>query len=318
MHVPLWAWVAVVAVIGAALALDLLVFHRRPHEVSMREAALTSGLWVALGLGFAGVVALAWGGHAAGSYLAGYLIEKSLSVDNIFVFSLLLTAFAVPAVNHHRVLFWGVIGALVFRGAFIAAGAALLETFHWALYAFGAFLVVTGVKLARSKHEAVAPERNPLLRAVRRFVPMTSDHRGSRFFVKEAGRRLATPMVAVLVAVETTDLFFAVDSIPAVFAVTGEPFLVFTSNAFAILGLRSLYFLLAGMLNRFVYLKYGLAAILSFVGAKLLLAEVLPIPIAVSLFMITVLLGASVLASLRVTRGLGAVEVAVAPEAQVR
>ncbi|HVW31898.1 MAG TPA: TerC/Alx family metal homeostasis membrane protein, partial [Acidimicrobiia bacterium] len=203
MPVPVWAWLAVLAVLAGALALDLFVFHRRPHEVTMREAALTSGLWVALGLGFAGVVAVVWGGHAAGGYLAGYLIEESLSVDNIFVFSLLLTAFAVPAANQHRVLFWGVIGALVFRGIFIAAGAALLETFHWALYGFGAFLVVTGIKLARSKHEAVEPERNLALRLVRRLVPMTAGYRGSRFFVREAGRRLATPMVAVLAAVET-------------------------------------------------------------------------------------------------------------------
>ena len=309
MHVPLWGWLAVLAVLAAALAIDLFVFHRRPHEVTMREAALTSGLWVALGLGFAGVVAIVWGGHAAGSYLAGYLIEESLSVDNIFVFSLLLTAFAVPAANQHRVLFWGVIGALVFRGIFIAAGAALIETFHWALYVFGAFLVVTGIKLARSKHEAVEPGRNPVLRAVRRFVPMTPDYRGPRFFVKEAGRLVATPMVAVLAAIETTDLFFAVDSIPAVFAVTDEPFLVFTSNAFAIVGLRSLYFLLAGMLNRFVYLKYGLAAILTFVGAKLLLVDVVPIPIWASLLTISALLAASVVSSLRATRAVPELQV---------
>ena len=303
MDVPIWAWAAVVAAILVLLALDLFVFHRDAHEVSMREAAVTSAVWVSLGLAFAGVVWLVWGGTAAGEYVAGYLIEKSLSVDNIFVFALLLSFFAVPAAYQHRVLFWGVLGALVMRAAFIGAGAALLETFHWAIYVFGAFLVLTGIKMARHRGGEVHPERNPVLKGLRRFVPMTSEYQGQRFFVTDGARRrrLATPMLAVLVAVETTDVLFAVDSIPAIFAVTEEPFLVFTSNAFAILGLRALYFLLAGMMSRFVYLKLGLAAVLVFVGAKMLLADVWHVPIWASLLAIACALGAAVAASLRST-----------------
>jgi tellurite resistance protein TerC len=287
------------------LALDLALFHRDAHEVSMREAAFTSGVWVALGLGFAVVVGGVWGGTAAGEYLAGYLIEKSLSVDNIFVFALLLSYFAVPAAYQHRVLFWGVIGALALRAAFIVAGAALLETFHWTIYVFGIFLVLTGVKMARHRGGEVQPERNPVLRALRRVVPMTSEYRGQRFFVKDGVRHFATPMLAVLVTVETTDVLFAVDSIPAIFAVTQEPFLVFTSNAFAMLGLRALYFLLAGMMSRFLYLKLGLAAVLVFVGAKMLAADVFHVPVWSSLVVIATVLGLSVAASLRATREKG-------------
>ena len=302
MDVPIWAWAATIAVILAMLMLDLFVFHRDAHEVTMREAAVTSTVWITLGLCFAGVVAFAWGGTAAGEYLAGYLIEKSLSVDNIFVFALLLSYFAVPAENQHRVLFWGVLGALVFRAIFIVAGAALLETFSWTIYVFGAFLVLTGVKMARHRGGEVHPERNPVLGAVRRFVPMTSEYHGQRFFVRDGLKRLATPMLAVLVAIETTDILFAVDSIPAIFAVTDEPFLVFTSNAFAILGLRALYFLLAGMMNRFVYLKVGLAAVLVFVGAKMLVSNVYHLPVWASLLFIACVLFTSVVASLRATR----------------
>ncbi len=301
MDVPLWAWAAVVAAILAFLAVDLFVFHRDAHEVSIREAAVTSAIWVSLGLGFSVVIALTWGGTAAGEYLAGYLIEKSLSVDNIFVFALLLSYFAVPPAYQHRVLFWGVLGALVMRALFIAAGATLLETFHWTIYVFGGFLVLTGIKMARHRGGEVHPERNPVLRGLRRFVPITAEYRGQRFFVKEGVKRYATPMLAVLVAVETTDVLFAVDSIPAIFAVTKEPFLVFTSNAFAILGLRALYFLLAGMMSRFVYLKLGLAAVLVFVGAKMLLTDVYHVPVWASLLVIAALLAASVYASLRAT-----------------
>ena len=302
MDVPMWTWAATVGGILAMLAMDLFVFHRHAHEVSMREAAFTSAIWVTIGLSFCGLVTLVWGGTAGGEYLAGYLIEKSLSVDNIFVFALLLSYFAVPAEYQHRVLFWGVIGALVLRALFIVAGAALLETFHWTIYVFGAFLVLTGVKMARHRGGEVHPERNPVLRALRRVVPMTSEYRGQRFFVKDCVRRVATPMLAVLVAVETTDVLFAVDSIPAIFAVTEEPFLVFTSNAFAILGLRALYFLLAGMMSRFVYLKTGLAAVLVFVGAKMLLADVFHLPVWLSLGVIASVLAVSVAASLRATR----------------
>jgi tellurite resistance protein TerC len=302
VDVPLWAWGAVGALIVAMLLLDLLVFHREAHEVTMREAATSSAMWVALGLAFGAVVWMVWGGDRAGEYYAGYLIEKSLSVDNIFVFALLFSFFAVPAAYQHRLLFWGVLGALVFRGLFIAAGAALLENFHWIIYVFGGFLVWTGVRMARHGDAEVHPERNPMLRLLRRVMPVTDSYVGTRFFLRRDHRTWATPLFAVLVAIETTDVLFAVDSIPAIFAVTDEPFLVFTSNAFAILGLRALYFLLAGLMDRFVYLKYGLAAILVFVGIKMLLVDVWHIPIALSLAVIAAVLGAAVALSLRATR----------------
>src|SRR3712207_5931875 len=235
----------------------------------MREAAAWSGVWVTLGLAFGGLV-WAWkGGTAAGEYLAGYLIEKSLSVDNIFVFALIFAYFAVPAAYQHRVLFWGVLGAIFFRAIFIAAGAALLSTFHWIIYVFGAFLVLTGIKMARHQGDGVHPERNPALRLLRRFLPLTGEYHGQRFLVRLDGRLWATPLLAVLVVVETTDVIFAVDSIPAIFAITRDPFLVFTSNAFAILGLRSLYFALAGLMDKFHYLKVALAVLLGVVGGKI-------------------------------------------------
>jgi tellurite resistance protein TerC len=301
MDVPVYAWIAVVAAICAFLAVDLFVLHRDAHEVSVREAALTSAAWVTLGLSFTAVVWWVWGGNRAGEYVAGYLIEKSLSVDNIFVIALLLAYFAVPPKYHHRVLFWGVVGALVLRAAFIFAGAAFLDAAHWAIYVFGALLVVSGLKMVRHGDDEVHPERNPVLRVTRRVIPMTDRHHDAKFFVKQAGKWVATPLFAVLLAVETTDVVFAADSIPAIFAVTDEPFLVFTSNAFAICGLRALYFLLAGVMDRFVYLKTGLAAILVFVGAKMLLADVYHVPIWASLLVIAAILTVAVVASLRST-----------------
>ena len=302
MDVPFIAWFAVLAVIGAALFADLFLFHRDAHEIGMREAAVTSAVWVTLGLGFAGVVWGVWGADRAGEYVGGYLIEKSLSVDNVFVFALLLSYFAVPGRFQHRVLFWGVVGALVLRGVFIAAGAVFLERFHWSVYVFGAVLVVSGLRMARHTDTEVHPDRNPLVRAVRRIFPVTDDYEGQRFFLYRAGRLVATPLFVVLVAVESADVVFAVDSIPAVFAVTDEPFLVFTSNAFAILGLRALYFLLAGVMHRFVHLKTGLAAVLVFVGAKMVVADVYHVPVWASLAVIGVILAAAVGASLRSTR----------------
>ena len=302
MSVDLWIWAVFLGVIAFFLLLDLFVFHREAHVVSMREAATWSAIWVAMGLAFGGLIWLWFGPTAAGEYLAGYLIEKSLSVDNVFVFALIFSYFAVPAAYQHRVLFWGVVGAILMRAAFIAAGAALLEAFHWIIYVFGALLVVTGVRMATRRHEEVHPERNPILRLVRRLIPMLPEYRGQKFFIREGGRLWATPLLAVLIVVETTDVIFAIDSIPAIFAVTREPFLVFTSNAFAILGLRALYFLLAGMMHRFVYLKYGLAGILVFVGAKMLLSDIYKVPIWISLAVISVLVGVSVVASLRATR----------------
>jgi tellurite resistance protein TerC len=281
------------------LVLDLIVFHRLPHEVSIREAAAWSVIWIAMGLGFAGLI-LAWGGPtASGEYLAGYLIEKSLSVDNIFVFALIFSYFAVPAAYQHRVLFLGIVGALVFRAIFIAGGAALLGRFGWMIYVLGGFLVLTGIKMARHQGVEVHPEHNPVLRLVRRIVPMTSDYRGQAFFTRENARRLATPMLAVLIVVETTDIMFAVDSIPAIFAVTREPFLVFTSNAFAILGLRALYFLLAGLMGRLVYLKRGLAVVLVFVGMKMMASDLYHLPIWLSLAVIALILGITTVLSIR-------------------
>jgi tellurite resistance protein TerC len=298
MDVPLYVWAATLGAIGAMLAIDLLVLHRDAHEVSMREAALTSAMWVTLGVLFGVGIWAVSGGEHAGEYFAGYLIEKSLSVDNIFVFALIFGYFAVPAKYQHRVLFWGVVGALVMRAGFIAAGVTLLDRFSWTVYVFGGFLLLTGLRMARQREDHVDPSRNPLLRLLRRRVPMTDDYEGQRFFIRRAGRVLATPMLAVLLVVETTDVVFAVDSIPAIFAVTEEPFLVFTSNAFAILGLRALYFLLAGMITRFAYLKIGLAAVLAFVGLKLLLTHVVHLPIWLSLGVIAAILGAALVASL--------------------
>jgi tellurite resistance protein TerC len=303
VHVDPWIWGTFVAFILGLLALDLFVLHRDAHEVSFKEAGMWSAVWVSLGLAFGAVVWSWQGPTAAGQYLAGYLIEKSLSIDNVFVFALVFGYFAVPSRYQHRVLFWGVLGALVFRAAFIAAGATLLESFHWMIYVFGAFLVLTGIRMWRSRDTHLDPSRNPVLRAMRRIVPMTDEYDGQHMTVRKAGKLVATPLLAVVVVIETTDIVFAVDSIPAIFAVTGDPFLVFTSNAFAILGLRALYFLLAGMIGRFAYLKIGLAAVLVFVGAKMLVADVYAVPIWASLAVIGATIAVSIVASLRRATG---------------
>ena len=303
-EVGVLTWVGFVVLILLLLALDLFVFHREAHEVSFREATKFSIFWITLGVSFGGVV-WAWFGHEAGAqYLAGYLIEKSLSVDNIFVFALIFTYFGVPPKYQHRVLFWGILGALIFRAAFIAGGAALLERFDWTIWVFGGFLVLTGIRMALHRDEEVHPEKNPMLALFRRIVPMTGGYHGQKFVIKEAGKRLATPLMAVLVLIETSDILFAVDSIPAIFAVTREPFIVFTSNAFAILGLRALYFMLAGMIHRFIYLKLGLAVVLVYVGIKMLLTAVhIEIPIWLSLAFIAIAITVSIVASLRKTSG---------------
>ena len=294
--VPLW--IGFNLFVLALLALDLGVFHRQAHEVGFKEAATWSGVWIALALCFNLGIWNWFGEQKAIEFLTGYLIEKSLSVDNIFVIALLFSYFAVPARYQHRVLFWGILGALVLRAIFIAAGAALLAQFHWIIYLFGAFLVLTGIKMAFAPEQGLEPEKNPIVRLVRRLMPVTSDFRGSSFFVRENGRRAATPLFLVLVMVEFTDLVFAVDSIPAIFAVTRDPFLVYTSNVFAILGLRSLYFLLAGVMHKFEYLKLGLAAILVFVGAKMALVDWVKIPSGISLGVIAAILAVAVAASL--------------------
>ncbi len=297
MSVPLWLWITVLAVILVMLAIDLLA-HRGERVVSLREAGIWSAIWVSLGLGFGLVVWRMFGSEAAGEYYAGYVIEKSLAVDNVFVFALIFAAFAVPRPYQHRVLFYGVLGALVMRAAFIAGGAVLIDRFAWILYVFGAFLVVTGIQMFRTRNSHSDPTHHPVLRVTRRIIPSTSSWHGTKFWVKQNGRRLATPLFTVLVLVETTDLVFAVDSIPAIFAVTQDPFLVFTSNAFAILGLRAMYFLLADLMHRFVYLKVGLAAVLVFVGVKMLLLDVYKVPITLSLSVIGALVIGSVAASL--------------------
>jgi tellurite resistance protein TerC len=292
-------WGGFIAFVLAMLSFDLFLFHREAHAVSSREGAMWVGIWMSMGIGFTGII-WAWeGGSAAGQYITGYLLEYSLSADNIFVFVLIFGYFAVPATLQHRVLFWGILGALVFRAAFIAAGAALLERFDFMLYVFGAFLVFTGLRMARAGEVEVHPEKNAVLRISRRFFKMTTQYHGPAFFIRENGRRVATPLLAVLIVVETTDIIFAVDSIPAIFGVTREPFLVFTSNAFAILGLRALYFLLANMMRRFHYLQIGLAAILVFIGIKMLVHKIYEIPIWMSLGFIVLSLGLSVFASLR-------------------
>ncbi|GAA1708492.1 TerC family protein [Fodinicola feengrottensis] len=295
---PLWAWGAVLVAIFAMLAVDLFL-HRKDREISIREAAVTSGVWIAIGLAFGGILWLTLGAEQGAAYYAAYVVEKSLSVDNVFVFALLFTYFAVPKQYQHRVLFFGVLGALAMRAVFIFAGSALIGQFHWIIYIFGAFLVYTGIKLARSKgDDEVDPEKNIVLRWTRRLVPVTSDWRGHKFWVREGAKWIATPLFVVLIAVETTDLIFAVDSIPAVFGVTNDAFIIFTSNAFAILGLRALYFLLSGAMKHFAYLQLGLAAVLTFVGAKMLLTDLFPINIWVSLAIIVALLTAAVVASL--------------------
>ncbi|QBJ94661.1 TerC family protein [Rhodococcus sp. ABRD24] len=296
MSVPLWMWPAVLAVILVMLAVDLFA-HRKAHVVGVREAAIWSAVWVTLALGFGALIWWMWGGEFAAQYFSGYVIEKSLAVDNVFVFAIIFSYFAVPREYQHRVLFYGVLGALVFRGAFIAAGSILIASFAWILYVFGAFLVVTGIKMARHRDDTIDPDKSLVLRGFRRVVPTTDRYHGQKFWVREGGRWVATPLLAVLVLVETTDIIFAVDSIPAIFAVTSEPFLVFTSNAFAILGLRAMYFMLADLMHRFVYLKLGLAVVLVWVGTKMLLLEVYKIPTTVSLAVVIAVLTAAIAAS---------------------
>ncbi|MGC8760584.1 MAG: TerC family protein [Bryobacteraceae bacterium] len=290
-------WAGFLLLIFVLLALDLGVFHRRAHVIHPREALLWSVFWICLALVF-NLAVWRWFGKAhALEFLTGYLIEKALSVDNIFVFVVIFTYFAVPPALHHRVLFWGILGALVLRGVFILAGAAIIQKFHWAIYVFGAFLIFTGIKLFLDRGSEVHPEQNPVYRLFRRMVRSTSGYRGPRFFVTENGVRYATPLLLVLVCIEATDVVFALDSIPAIFAVTRDPFIVFTSNIFAILGLRALYFLLAGIIPKFRFLRIGLAVVLVFVGVKMVIEGWVEIPILASLFIIAAVLAVSILAS---------------------
>ncbi|NWG13285.1 MAG: TerC family protein [Acidobacteria bacterium] len=293
-----WFWGGFIGVVLMLLALDLGVFHRRAHSVGPREAMLWSLVWVTLSLSFGTWIYLHLGSQKGLEFFTGYLIEYALSVDNVFVFVLIFSYFAVPRQLHHRVLFWGILGALVMRAAFILIGAALLHAFHWVIYVFGAFLIYTGIKIFRHGDTKVEPDRNPVVRFFRRVVPMVAHYGGGGFFVRHGGRWLATPLAVVLVTVETTDVVFAIDSIPAIFAITADPFIVYTSNVCAILGLRSMYFLIAAVVNRFAYLSTGLGVVLMFVGVKMVLSDICKIPIFISLGVVAAILVASVAASL--------------------
>jgi tellurite resistance protein TerC len=291
-------WIIFSVFVLGMLALDLGVFSRKPHEVHFKEALGWSVVWVTLSLIFNAWIYLKFGPGKAMEFLTGYLIEKALSVDNIFVFVVLFASFAVPKIHQHRVLFWGVIGAIVMRAIFIGLGAALIARFHWVMYVFGAILIITGIKLMRQgdDHEP-HPERNPLYKLARRMIPAVPEYHGKAFTIIKDGRRHATPLLLVLIAIEATDVVFAVDSIPAIFAITTDPFIVYTSNIFAILGLRAMYFLLAGVIDKFHYLNVGLAFVLLFVGIKMVIADWYHVPIGWSLVAIAVMLGLSIAAS---------------------
>lgn len=295
----LWPWVGFNLFVLAMLALDLGVFHKKAHVVSFRESLTWTTIWISLALVFNFGIYHFLGPQKGLEFFTGYVIEKSLSVDNIFVFALLFSYFAVPQIYQHKVLFWGIIGALIMRAAMIFLGAALIEEFAWIIYVFGVFLIFTGIKMIVKREEEIHPERNPLVRWFKRLMPVTNDYREDKFFVREAGLLMATPLFVVLLMVEFTDLIFAVDSIPAIFAVTRDPFIVYTSNVFAILGLRSLYFALAGVMDKFHYLKIGLGVVLTFVGVKMLLGHTAwKIDTHVSLIVILGVLALSVIASL--------------------
>lgn len=316
-NIPIWIWGCFLGFVGLMLALDLGVFHRKAHKIEMKEALGWSAVWIALALVFNAGIFFLWDKIQPGSplsnqeagfaFLAGYLVEKALSVDNIFVFVLIFGYFAVPDKYQHRVLFWGILGALLFRAVFIAAGSALLEQFFWMMVVFGLFLIATGIKMALAKDKKLDPEKNPLVKLLKRFLPVTDGFRGQRFFERIDGKLWATPLFVVLLVVEFTDVVFAVDSIPAIFAITSDPFLVFTSNVFAILGLRALFFALAGLMQMFKYLGYGLAAILVFVGGKMLygyaekavFVEWPKFPVLWSLAIIAAILGVAIAASVR-------------------
>ncbi len=314
-----WPWVLFNLFVIAMLAIDLGVFHRKNHAVKTKEALIWTGVWVSLA-GIFTVILYFWlGSQQALEFVTGYVIEYSLSVDNIFVFILLFTFFRIPPAYQHRVLFWGILGALIMRGTFIVLGAALLERFHWIIYLFGAFLVITGIKMALNNEDAevVEPKENLLVRLVKKVLPVTAEYDGSKFFTRVDGKLAATPLFIVLLIVETTDLIFAVDSIPAIFAITRDPFIVYTSNIFAILGLRSLYFALAGIMNKFHYLKLGLAVVLTFVGVKMLVSGIYKIPITLSLGIIVGTLVVAVIASLMRAKRLEDLGITVDPVAEV-
>jgi len=293
----IFLWIGFNLFVLALLAIDLGIFHRKAHSVSIKEATAWSIVWVSLAMIFNLGIYFTWGEEQALEFFTGYVIEKSLSVDNLFVFLMIFQYFSTPAEYQHRVLFWGILGALILRAIFIAAGSALLTQFHWMIYVFGAFLVFTGIKMFLQGDEKLEPNRNPVVRLFERWVPMTREYHGQRFMIRTNGQTRATLLLLVLIVIETTDVIFAVDSIPAIFAVTQDSFIVYTSNIFAILGLRALYFMLAGVMQMFVYLKFGLSLVLCFVGAKMLLSDIYKIPIGASLAVIGTVLLLSIVAS---------------------
>ncbi len=295
-------WIGFNLFVLAMLAIDLGVFHRTAHAVKLKEALIWCGMWVSLALLFCVGVYFWYGHEKALNFLTGYLIEESLSVDNLFVFLTIFSYFNVPAHYQHKVLFWGILGALIMRGIFIFAGVTLIQEFHWLIYIFGAFLIFTGIKMATQREQEIHPEKNPLLKLVRKIFPLTENYEQDKFFIKRGARKYATPLFVVLLVVETTDLMFALDSIPAVLAITHDPFIVYTSNVFAILGLRSIFFALSGVMKLFQYLHYGLSAILVFVGVKMLLADFFKIPVHVALSVVGGILVISVLASVMRSR----------------
>ena len=297
MEVSASFWIGFNVFVLLMLALDLGVFNRKAHVVSVKEALTWSGVWISLALAFNGLIYYWFGEAKAVEFLTGYLIEKSLSIDNIFVFVLVFGYFQIPAICQHKILFWGILGALVMRVIFIFAGVALIEKFHWTIYIFGLFLIYTGYKMFTEKDKKMEPEKNPVIKFFRRIMPVTNELHGDKFFVKLNDKKYATPLFLVLILIETTDLIFAVDSIPAILAITQDQFIVYTSNVFAILGLRSLYFALAHVVDRFIYLSYGLALILVFVGSKMVLVDIFKIPTFISLLVIALILIASVVLS---------------------
>ena len=310
LDVEPWHWIVLLAIIVAMLLVDLLVVHKEAHEVRTKEAAIESAVWIGCGLAFSFVIWWWFGGAATGEYVSGYLIEKSLSIDNVFVWALIMGYFRVPQKYQHRVLFWGIFGALVMRAVFIFAGIAVIERFSWVLYIFGGFLLYTAAKLIFTDNDHVDPGESKFLKVVDRFIPTTDELDGQKLFTRKNGHRLATPLFSVLLLVEVTDVVFAVDSVPAVLAVSREQFIVFASNAFAILGLRALYFLLADMHNRFTFLQQGLAIILAFVGVKMIIAEWYHIPTWLSLVVIAIVLTASIGFSLKLERSLADADLA--------
>lgn len=300
--VSAWLWISFFVGVVALLLIDLLVLNRNAHEINLTEAAITSAVWISIGLGFTFVVWAELGGDAANQYLAGFVIEKSLSVDNVFVWAVIFSYFSIPGRYQHRVLFWGIFGAIVLRAGFVFAGVALIETFSWVLYVFGAILVVTAVRIGFGDDHEIHPENNPVLKLVRRVIPVTSHFDGQKLFTRVDRHRLATPLFVVLVLIEASDVIFAVDSVPAILAVSRDPFVVLSSNILAILGLRALYFLLAGVRDRLIHIDKGLGAILLFVGIKMLISEWYHIPTLLSLGVIFVILTVTVVASVVATR----------------